>query len=121
MPDGDHLLTLNAGGDKVGIYDYSIGQKTCTSLVPGVVTFGLVRAPDAKSFAYALPGKRDVTIYRQNWQAGKAVGSPQVAMKLPFAFPLVRGGNAYDFSQDLTTVVYARPNAHADLYLLTQK
>jgi serine/threonine protein kinase/Tol biopolymer transport system component len=121
MPDGDHLLTLNAGGDKVGIYDYSIGQKTCTSLVPGVVTFGLVRAPDAKSFAYALPGKRDVTIYRQNWQAGKAVGSPQVAMKLPFAFPLVKGGNAYDFSQDLATVVYARPNAHADLYLLIQK
>jgi hypothetical protein len=85
------------------------------------VTFGLVRAPDAKSFAYALPGKRDVTIYRQNWQAGKAVGSPQAVLKLPFAFPLVSGGNAYDFSEDLTTVVYARPNAHADLYLLTQK
>ena len=53
--------------------------------------------------------------------AGKPVGSPQVALKLPFAFPLISGGNAYDFSQDLATVVYARPNAHADLYLLTQK
>jgi serine/threonine protein kinase/Tol biopolymer transport system component len=121
MPDGDHLLTLITGGDKLGIYDYSMSQKACTSLVPGVVTFGLVRAPDAKSFAYALPGKRDVTIYRQNWQAGKPVGSPQVALKLPFAFPLVSGGNAYDFSKDLATVVYARPSAHADLYLLTQK
>jgi serine/threonine protein kinase/Tol biopolymer transport system component len=121
MPDGDHLLTLTAGGDKLGIYDYSVSQKTCTSLVPGVVTFGLVRAPDAKSFTYAVPGKRDVTIYRQSWQAGKPVGTPQVVLKLPFAFPLVSGGNAYDFSEDLTTVVYARPNAHADLYLLTQK
>jgi hypothetical protein len=44
-----------------------------------------------------------------------------MALKLPFAFPLVSGGNAYDFSEDLATVVYARPNAHADLYLLTQK
>jgi hypothetical protein len=39
-------------------------------------------------------------------------------MKLPFAFPLASGGNAYDFSEDLATVVYAWPNAHADLYLL---
>lgn len=121
MPDGDRLLNLIALGDKLGIYGYSLGQKTCTWLVPGLVTFGLVRAPDGKSFAYALPGKRDVTIYRQNWRDGKAVGTPQVALKLPFAFPLVSGGNAYDFSEDLATVVYARPNAHADLYLLTRK
>jgi hypothetical protein len=44
-----------------------------------------------------------------------------MALKLPFAFPLVSGRNAYDFSEDLATVVYARPDAHADLYLLTQK
>ena len=49
------------------------------------------------------------------------MGTPQVAVKLPFAFPLVSGGNAYDFTGDLSTVIYARPNAHADLYLLTQK
>ncbi|HME12385.1 MAG TPA: protein kinase [Candidatus Acidoferrum sp.] len=121
MPAGDYLLTEIAGGDRVGIYQYSLTQRTCKQLVPGVVTFGLVRAPDGKSFSYAVPGTRDVTVYRQNWQDGKAVGTPQVALKLPFAFPLVSGGNAYDFSEDLTTVVYARPNAHADLYLLTQK
>ena len=108
-------------GEKRGIYGFSVASRTCTTLVPGVVTFGLVRAPDGKSFAYAVPGTRDVTIYRQNWQDGKAVGAPQVALKLPFAFPLIAGGNAYDFSEDLTTVVYARPNAHADLYLLSQK
>jgi hypothetical protein len=44
-----------------------------------------------------------------------------VAVKLPFAFPLLAGGNAYDFSSDLSTVVYARPAGQADLYLLIQK
>ena len=62
-----------------------------------------------------------MTIYRQNWHNGKAVGTPQVALKLPFAFPLISGGNAYDFAGDLSTVIYARPNAHADLYLLSQQ
>ncbi|MGA2813626.1 MAG: protein kinase [Candidatus Acidiferrum sp.] len=121
MPGGEYLLTEIASGDKRGIYGFSVPSRTCTPLVPGVVTFGLVRAPDGKSFAYAVPGTRDVTIYRQNWQDGKVLGTPQVALKLPFAFPLIASGNAYDFSEDLTTVVYARPNAHADLYLLSHK
>jgi Tol biopolymer transport system component/predicted Ser/Thr protein kinase len=121
MPGGDYLLMEITSGDKLGIYEFSIAQRACTLLVPGVVTFGLVAAPDGKSFSYAVPGQRDVTIYRQNWQNGKAVGMPQVALRLPFAFPLISGGNAYDFTGDLSMVVYARPNAHADLYLLTQK
>jgi len=36
-------------------------------------------------------------------------------------FPVLYGGNAYDFSRDLSTIVYARPGGHADLYLLSQK
>jgi Tol biopolymer transport system component/predicted Ser/Thr protein kinase len=120
-PDGNYLLSLIDGGDKLGIYSFSLADRKCTPLVPGVVTFGLTIEKDGKSFLYALPGKKDVTIYRQKWEAGKAVGAPQVALKLPFAFPLVAGGNAYDFSRDLTTVVYARPSGHADLYLLTQQ
>jgi Tol biopolymer transport system component/predicted Ser/Thr protein kinase len=120
-PDGRYLLSLIAGGDKIGIYALSLADRTCTRLVPGVVTFGLTIEKDGKSFLYALPGRKDVTIYRQKWEAGKAVGVPQVALKLPFAFPLVAGGNAYDFSRDLATVVYARPSGHADLYLLSQK
>jgi len=43
-------------------------------------------------------------------------------LKVPFAFPLNYGsGNAYDFSRDLSTIVYARPGGHADLYFLNQK
>lgn len=120
-PDGKYLLSLIAGGDKFGIYSFSLADRKCTPLVPGIVTFGLTIEKDGKSFLYALPGKKEVTIYRQKWEAGKAVGAPQVALVLPFAFPLVAGGNAYDFSRDLTTVVYARPSGHADLYLLTQQ
>ncbi|MGC1106499.1 MAG: hypothetical protein WA876_08170 [Candidatus Acidiferrales bacterium] len=67
---------------------------------------------------HAVPSRGEVTIYRQPWKNGKAIGSPQVALKLPFAFPLFYGGgNAYDFSRDLSTIIYTRPGDHADLYL----
>lgn len=53
---------------------------------------------------------------------GKTIGAPGVALKLPFTFPLRNaGGTAYDFSRDLSTIVYVRPGGHADLYLLSQK
>ena len=45
----------------------------------------------------------------------------QTAVKLPFAFHQGYNGNAYEFSKILSTVVYARPSGHADLYLLRQK
>jgi hypothetical protein len=120
-PSGRYLLGIITAGDKAGIYGYSLAEKKCTPLVPGVVTFGILFARDGKSILYAIPSRKDVTIYRQNWQAGQTVGQPQVAMKLPFAFPLISGGNAYDFTRDLKTVVFARPAGHADLYLISQK
>ena len=120
-PGGKYLLTLVGAGERNGIYEFSLADKKCTSLLPGVVTFGLSFAPDGKSFTYAVPSQHDVTIYRQGWQDGKLIGQPQVALKLPFAFPLLAGGNAYDYSRDLSTVVYARVSGHADLYLMNQK
>ena len=119
--DGNYLITVVDTGEKIGILEYSLADKSCTSLIPGAVTFGVNFASDGKSFLYAVPGKTDVTVYRQNWQRGKAVSAPQVALKLPFAFPLSAGGNAYDFTRDLSTVVYARPAGHADLYLISEK
>ena len=47
--------------------------------------------------------------------------APQVALRLPFAFPLIAGGKAYDFARELLTMVYARSGGHGDLYLLSQK
>ena len=119
-PDGKYLLSWTSG-EKKGIYSISIAERTCTMLVSGVATFGINGEKDGKSFLYAIPGRKDVTIYRQKWDNGKAAGEPQVVLTLPFAFPLTAGGNAYDFSRDLTTVVYARPGGHADLYLLSEK
>ncbi len=121
-PDGRYLIGAVWVGERTGIYEFSISGKKCISLLPGVVTFGALFARDGKSFLYAVPSQHEVTIYRQLWQEGKLIGKPQVALKLPFAFTLnATSGNAYDFSRDLSTVVYARPDGHADLYLLSKK
>jgi serine/threonine protein kinase/Tol biopolymer transport system component len=120
-PDGNYLLNVGPAGEKTGIYEYSLADRQCIPLLPGVVTFGALFDRDGKSFLYAQPSRSDTTIYRQKWANGKTIGPPQVAFKLPFAFPLLNSGNAYDFSRDLSTVVYARPVGHADLYFLSQK
>jgi hypothetical protein len=77
-------------------------------------------AHDGRSFLYAVSSRGELLIYRQLWKDGKVIGTPQVALKLPFTFPLIYGGS-YDLSRDLSTIVYARPGGHADLYLLSQK
>ena len=91
-------------------------------LLPGVETAYIAFAHDGKSFLYAVPATGQVVIYRQPWSSGKLIGAPQVALKIPSAFPLLYlTGNAYDFSRDLSTIVYAHPGGHADLYFLSQK
>jgi serine/threonine protein kinase/Tol biopolymer transport system component len=118
---GQYLLGTIPWGDKTGIYEVSISDRKCISLLPGVVTNTAVFARDGKSFLYAVASRGEVTIYRQPWRVGNVIGAPQVALKVPFAFPMDYYGNAYDFSRDLSTIVYARPGGHADLYLLSQK
>jgi dipeptidyl aminopeptidase/acylaminoacyl peptidase len=120
-PGGQYLLGVVEFGGKTGIYEVSTSDRKCISLLPGVVTWSVTFARDSKSFLYAVASRGEVTIYRAPWKDGKAIGAPQVALKVPFAFPLYYQGNAYDFSRDLSTIVYARPGGHADLYLLSQK
>lgn len=99
-----------------------MSDRKCIPLVPGVITNSVTFAPDGKSFLYAVVSRGQVMIYRQGWSNGNVIGTPQVALKVPFTFPLsYAGGNAYDFSRDLSTIVYVRPSVHADLYLLSQK
>jgi len=117
--DGNYLIGLIPRGDKVGIYEISIHDKNCTSLIPGIVTFGLWFARDGKSFIYPVAEQGSVVFYRQGWHDGQLVGKPEVALKLPFAFRLSYNGNAFDFSRDLSSIVYSRPGGEADLYLLT--
>ena len=121
-PGGKYLIGAEPFGAQTGIYEVSLSDRTCIRLLPDVVTIGAIFARDGKSFLYAVASRNDVTIYRQAWQDGKLIGTPQVALKVPFAFPLgYAAGNAYDFSRDLSTIVYERPGGHADLYLLSQK
>jgi len=117
-PDGKYLLGVVSSGKDVGIYQISIADKRMVALLPGVVTFTARCARDGKSFLYPLLSRNEVTFYRQAWSGGKLLGKPQIALKLPFAFSSVYNGNAYDFSPDLSTVVYARPGGQEDLYLM---
>jgi len=120
-PSGKYLLGALSVGEGTGIYEVSLSDRKCIPLLPGVVTFNATFARDGKSFLYAVASRGEVTIYRQPWKDGKLIGAPQIALKVPFAFPLTYSGNAYDFSRDLSSIVYARPGGHADLYLLSQK
>jgi serine/threonine protein kinase/Tol biopolymer transport system component len=118
-PGGKYLLALFDFGEKTGVYEVPISERKCIPLLPGV-TSGASFAPDGKSLLYAAASRGEVAIYRQPWKDGKVIGTPQVALKLPFTFQLYYG-SSYDFSRDLSTIVYARPGGHADLYLLSQK
>jgi serine/threonine protein kinase len=120
-PNGQYLIGAVWAGERTGVYEFSIPERKCIPLLPGVATFQSVFARDGKSLMYAIPSQHEVTIYRVGWQDGKLTGSPQVAVKLPFAIPFSSGGNGYDFARDLSTVVFARRAGHADLYLLSQK
>jgi Tol biopolymer transport system component len=121
-PSGQYLIGVVLTGENAGIYEVSISDRKCISLLPGVATFNATFAHDGKSFLYAVASRGEVTVFRQSWRDGKLIGAPKAALTVPFSFPLgYATGNAYDFSRDLSTIVYARPGGHADLYLLSQK
>jgi Periplasmic component of the Tol biopolymer transport system len=119
--DGKRLLSIILTGEDVGIYQITLKDKKLVSLVPGVATFGAHYSPDGKSVVYPVASRGEITFYRQAIQDEKPLGKPQAALKLPFTFPHFYQGNAFDFSRDLSTIVYARPGGQADFYLLSQK
>jgi sugar lactone lactonase YvrE len=102
----------------VGISEFSLVDGKCISLVPGLNTLVVHFSADGKSILYFTPSRGESTIYRLPWHDGKVTGPAGPAVKLPFSFRVDYAGNAYDFSKDLSTVVYARPSGQADLYLL---
>jgi serine/threonine protein kinase/Tol biopolymer transport system component len=120
-PDGKYLFSAFLVGEKKGISQISIGDRMCTVLMPGLNTEVVHISSDGKSILYLAASRGQTTIYVQPWHNGKLLGAAQPAFKLPFAFHQGYVGNAYDFSRDLSTIVYARPGGHADLYLLSQK
>jgi DNA-binding beta-propeller fold protein YncE len=120
-PDQQFLIGVVWSGERTGILQYSVADQKCTQLVSGVTTFNAAFAPDYKSILYANPSQRETTVVRVPWSNGKLTGPPQTALTMPFAFPFSSGGNAYDFAHDLSTIAFALPSSHADLYLLSSK
>ena len=91
-------------------------------LLPGVITFGAHYSPDGRFVVYAVSARGQITFYRQAIDGEKTVGNPQLVLSLPFDFPFnYVSGNAFDFSPDLSTIVYLRLGGQADFYLLSQK
>jgi serine/threonine protein kinase len=120
-PDGKYLLTSLYSNALPGISEFSLADRKCIPLRTELTTLIVHFSADGKSILYLGASRGETTIYRQPWHDGKITGPAQVALKLPFAFRQGYSGNAYEFSKDLSTVVYARPAGHADLYLLSQK
>ena len=119
-PDGKRLLGLVERGDDAGIYQVSLAEKKRIPLLPGVITFGAHYSPDGRSVIYAISARGQVTFYRQIIDGDKAVGNPQLVLSLPFAFPFnYVSGNAFDFSPDLSTIVYLRLGGQADFFRLS--
>ncbi len=119
--DGRYLLTAFGPGGGVGTYEFSLADGKCSPLLPDLDTLMIHFSTDGRSFLYLIASHGETVIYRQPWREGKLSGPAEPVMKLPFAFRQGYGGNAYDFSKDLSMVVYARPGGQADLYLVSQK
>jgi len=123
-PDGRFLLSSLEGFDTRGtggIAEMDLVNHTCTNLIPDAETLVVHFSSDGRSILYLTPARDGATIYRIPWHDGKLTGPAQVAVKLPFAFRLGFSGNGYEFTKDLSTVIYARPGGQADLYLLRQE
>ena len=119
--DGKYLLLAGSPSGGVGVSQISVSDRKCAFLMPELATLIVHTSSDGKSILYLTASHGETTIYRQLWRDGKLSGPAQVAIKLPFAFRQGYSGNAYDFSKDLSTIVYARPGGQADLYLLSQR
>jgi serine/threonine protein kinase/Tol biopolymer transport system component len=118
-PDGEYLIGRLDLGDKTGIYAIRVSTKELLPLVPGVPTQMVRVSPAGDSILYAVEGSKEINIYRAKLKEGKLIGDPEIAVKVPFAFSLELEGNGYDFSRDLSTLVFAEPNQTADLYKLS--
>ena len=117
-PDGNYLIASDEKNG--GIFEISTHDGKCTTLVPDLATMVVHFSPATSSIAYLAASRGETTVYRMPWRDGKLSGPPFRAAKLPIAFRQDYEGNAYDFSKDLSSVVYARPGGQADIYLLSR-
>jgi serine/threonine protein kinase/Tol biopolymer transport system component len=120
-PGGKFIISTSIWGENPGLFQYSLADKKCTTLKSGITTYIAMYSADGKSYLYSLAAHGETTIFRQPWRNGTPIGSPVPALKIPLALREDYSGNAFAVSRDLSSVVYARPGGHDDLYLLSQK
>jgi serine/threonine protein kinase len=120
-PDQQFIIASSIWGENSGLFQYSFASKKCTTLKSGIATYLAMYSHDGKSYLYSLASHGETTIFRQPWHNGTPIGSPVPALQLPFVLREDYNGNAFMVSRDLTSIVYARPGGHDDLYLLSQK
>ncbi len=118
--DGNYVIGPVLWGSSPGIYQYSLRDKKCTVLKPGLASYFALYARDGKSFLFETTVNGQTSIFRQPLRNGEATGEPQRALTFPFAVREDFAGNASNISEDLSVMVYARPNGHDDLYFLSQ-
>jgi hypothetical protein len=120
-PDRNFIISTSIWGENPGLFQYSLADKKCTTLKSGIATYIAMYSADGKSYLYSLAAHGETNIFRQPWRNGTPIGSPVSALKIPLALREDYIGNAFAVSRDLSSVVYARPGGHDDLYLLSQK
>jgi serine/threonine protein kinase/Tol biopolymer transport system component len=123
--DGKYLLAGSANQAAPGkgnvLYRLSTGDGSCSPIASVPPIFISHFSADDKYVLYVAASKGDMVIFRLAFAGGKPGSTAQPVMKLPFRFQQGYGGNAYDFSKDLSTFIYARPSGHADLFYLSQR
>ncbi len=117
-PDGNYVVGPVLWGENPGIYEYSLREKKCISLKPGLASYFALYSHDGKSFLFGTTTHGQTAIFRQAWRNGELQGEPQRVMVFPFAIREDYLGNAWAVSDDLSEIVYTRPRGHDDLYFL---
>lgn len=117
--DGNYILGPVLWGSNPGLYQYSLRDKKCTVLKPGLASYFAQYARDGKSFLFARTIHGQTSVFRQPLRNGEAAGEPQRVLTYPFAVREDFAGNAFAISDDLSVMVYARPSGHEDLYFLS--
>jgi len=120
-PDQKFIISTEIWTELSGISQYSVEDKKCSTLKPGIATYLAMYGNDGKSFYYSVASNGQTIVFRQPWHNGTPTGAAVPALKLPFALREDYNGNAFVVSRDLSSVVYARPGAHQDLFLLAQQ
>jgi hypothetical protein len=119
-PDGNYILGPVLWGSNPGLYQYSLRDKKCTVLKPGLASYFALYARDGKSFLFENTIHGQTTIFRQPLRNGEASGEPQHVLTFPFAVREDFAGNASNISDDVSVMIYARPSGQEDLYFLAR-